>query len=264
MEMTGLEWKQGWWQDVPKLISQTDVMYRRLVEKGRSDKVTATKTKIYEARGWEPCRHLIDSKFEEALTELNFFYVPKGFLPGPCFVFPQKDLAGQFPRAQTRPLYDVIYTNEDGDASKPAKYCVCGCKKEEFKGPIWLGNQPRILQKIIECGWCIIVEGPFDLLACRLLAPDVPVICSMTKNIGLAHQAYLRMLGVKTIYLMYDNERPKKGKDAGEGSISMRRIQKEITWAQVEILLSPAEDASACLKSPITARRLKSLLYSVV
>lgn len=260
--MRGIDWHTGWWQDVPKLILETDIMYRRLVEKGRSDKIAATKKMCYSERNWETCKHIIEPNFDQVLKELNFFYVPKGFIPGPCFVFPQRDLTGAYTRAQTKPLYEVVWENEDGAANK-SKYCEAGVKKEAFKGPVWLGHEPRIIQKIIELGWCIIVEGPFDLLACRLLAPDVPVLCSMTKKIGLRHEAYLRMLGVKTIYLMFDNEAPKGKNDAGSGNIAMWATKKNITWCEVQILLSPAEDASACLKSPITARRLRSILLSV-
>jgi hypothetical protein len=260
--MTGIEWYQSWWQDVPLLISETNVIYRKQIAKGLSDKVTATKKKIISERGWEPCAHLIEKNFSQTLEELNFFYVPKGFLPGPCFVFPQRDLTGAFTRAQTRPLYKVVYNTEEGEST--AKYCVAGCKKDDFNGPIWLGNDPRTLQMIVELGWVIIVEGPFDLLACRLLCPDTPFLCSMTKNIGERHEDYLRMMGVTKIFLMYDNEAPKAGKDVGAGNLSMWRIQNHIKWCQVDVILSPAEDASACLKNPVKARLLKSRILSAV
>jgi len=48
--MTGIEWYQSWWQDVPLLISETNVIYRKKVAKGQSDKVTATKKKIISER----------------------------------------------------------------------------------------------------------------------------------------------------------------------------------------------------------------------
>jgi hypothetical protein len=262
--MTGLEWVQSWWyKDVPKLIQETDVMYARLVAKGQSDKLTATKKKIYAERGWEPSKFLIEKNFDAALKELNFFYVPKGWLPGPCFVFPQVDITGAFTRAQTRPLYKVEWESEEGSTSK-SKYCVAGCRKDLFKGPIWLGNQPHILQRIVELGWCIVVEGPFDLLACRLLAPNVPVLCSMTKTINDRHEAYLKMLGVKTLYFMFDNERPKKeGQTEGAGNASMHRLQHFIKWCNVEPIFTVGEDASECLKVPARARMLRSQLLGV-
>jgi hypothetical protein len=262
--MNGGEWSTGKWQDVPWLISQTNTLYQRLVSKGLSDKITATKKKIISERGWEPCAHLIEKNFIRILEELNYFYVPKGLVngPGPCFIFPQRDLTGAFTRAQTRPLYKVVYNTEEGEST--AKYCVAGCKKDDFNGPIWLGNDPRTLQMIVELGWVIIVEGPFDLLACRLLCPDTPFLCSMTKNIGERHEDYLRMMGVTKIFLMYDNEAPKAGKDVGAGNLSMWRIQNHIKWCQVDVILSPAEDASACLKNPVKARLLKSRILSAV
>jgi hypothetical protein len=259
----GWKFQTSWWQLVPKLISSVDKVYNNQEAKGKSGKWLATKKKIYSERNWESSISLIEKNFESVLEKLNFFYVPKGFEPGPMFVFPQKDVEDEYTRAQTRPLYEII--SQDGTSSK---YRVIGVPKDQFLGPVWLGNDDDTLKLIMEKGHVVLVEGPFDLLAVRLLCPDIPSMSPLTKKIGIDHQAYLRMLGVKTIYLAFDNEEDKLTEERqrvwGAGFSAMRRLQNDIKQMKVEIVFVPgASDPSQCLEKLINATALRKSLRSI-
>ena len=184
--------------------------------------------------------------FVRVLEELGFIYVPIGLKPGPMVVFPEYDLEGIPKRAQTKPLYNLL---------RDSKYVTIGVNKNEFRGPIWLGNQEPNLRRILDQGYVVICEGPFDLLALRLACPDVPSMSSLTKNLGEEHILYLRMLGLKTLYLMYDNE------TSDAGNRAMRELKKSLDGVfDVQTLLCPADDPSDCLKSKSKLRSLQSIL----
>ena len=93
-----LEWS------VQKITEETDRLYERIVAKGGRDKLTLTREKIIEARGWQPSFYLTEDNFGRALSELGCFYVPKVMQPGPAFVFPIIDTDRECQYAQTKPL----------------------------------------------------------------------------------------------------------------------------------------------------------------
>lgn len=244
-----------WYYDIPKLMSETDKLYERgIAAKGWPNKLALTKKKIIEVREWAPALPYIEKNFDRVLKDLEYFYVPNGWAPGPMFVFPLRDLDGTFPRAQTKPL--------EGSAEfGKGKYWWMG---EKTFSPSWLGNSQEMIQAVIDNQAVILMEGPFDLLGCRLVCPDLPILCPLTKSIGGKHEAFLRMLGVKTIFLLFDNELPTSEKyDIGQGNLSMRMLAKEIKTMKTEILLCPSSDPSECLKSSAKVRALKSLLSSL-
>jgi hypothetical protein len=271
--MESRDFQYGWWQDVPQLISKVDKLYERQVARNFSDKFTASKIKMVEARNWVGAKSLVEANTIPVLTRLNAFYIPKGFLPGPMFVFPQRDIEGDFLRAQTKPLYSII---SKGSTEPPSKYRVIGVNKEDFKGPVWMGNDPETLQLILEKRYVILVEGPFDLIAARIASPKQPIMSPLTKKIGASHIAYLRMLGVDTVYLLFDNERGKdRGtetvqedtrnfRNMGAGNYSMERLKNEITSMEVVPMICPGSgDPSAALTHFLPARALKNLLDGV-
>jgi hypothetical protein len=81
-----LEW------NVLKITEDTNKLYDRIVAKGGRDKLTVTREKIIEARGWQPSIYLTKDNFGRALSELGCYYVPKIMQPGPTFVFPVIDI----------------------------------------------------------------------------------------------------------------------------------------------------------------------------
>lgn len=248
--MQQLEW------NVPKMTEETDKLYDRIMTKGGRDKLTVTREKIIEARGWQPSIYLTKDNFERALTELGCYYVPKIMQPGPAFVFPIIDIdrtTCQY--AQTKPLEGSVLGGK-------SKYRFVG---SDPVGPTWLGNTDETIKAVVSTGQVVVVEGPFDLLACRVLAPEVPVMSPLTKRLGKGHQAYLRMLGLRRIYLMFDNELPSSGHSIGAGNLAMRQYSKELaTFFDVKTLFCPSSDPSEALKNAYTAEKLRSMLRSVI
>src|SRR5208282_2196597 len=93
-----------WWNNIQELIEKTDKFYaRNALQKPSATKLAVTAKKMIEARGWQVALSKIEENFPRVLTELNAFYVPRTFEPGPMFVFPIRDLEGNYPRAQTKP-----------------------------------------------------------------------------------------------------------------------------------------------------------------
>lgn len=249
-----MRWSEQWWYQVPELIRKTDEFYARNALKNPGvGKLSVTTQKIIEARSWKPALPFIRNNFNQVLTELNIFYVPKTYAPGPLFVFPIRDLEGNFPRAQTKPC-------EGSALFGQGSYHWIG---QKIDGPNWLGNDPATLQRIMELKFVILVEGPFDLLAARLIAPNLPIMSPLTKSISDKHERYLRMLGCETLILMFDNERAdtEKGKDLGGGNLSMRVLQSKIKSMEVVIkLLEGGNDPAAALKSAQGAQKLRGLV----
>jgi len=256
LELSALEFNMSWYaKDVPALITAGDELFKR----AGKPKWLSTANKIIEARKWEPSRKLIEPNLQSVLEQLGFFYFPKGRRPGPCFVFPLRDLgADAVTRAQVKPCYELMDTNTD----KLCKYMLIGPKVT--LGPNWLGNDKATIEQVIKQRRVVLVEGGFDLLACRLLCPQLPFLTPLKKSLSKEHETYLRMLGVKTLYLMFDNERAKEGRDRGAGNASMSIEQQRIKSMTTEVLLCPSEDASACLENLRKARELKALLESTL
>src|ERR1700739_1680009 len=244
---------RSWWvKDVARVMEETDTFYTRLVEKApHKTKLALTQEKIIAARGWAPTLSMYEKNFEHVLKQLGFFYVPNRIIPGPAFVFPVKDVYGKYSCAQTKPLEgSVLFGN--------SKYRFI--QESKPVGPRFLGNDYATMKKVIELRKAFFVEGPFDLLAVRLLCPDIPSLSPLTKRLGMAHRAYLRMLGVQELILMYDNEEAKAGKVGatdGAGNMSMEQQAAAIKEMKVTITKCPLLDPSECLKSPIYAKKLK-------
>lgn len=244
-----LEW------NVPKITEETDKLYDRIATKGGRDKLTVTREKIIEARGWQQSIYLTKDNFGRALSELGCYYVPKIMQPGPAFVFPVIDIDRDVQYAQTKPLEGSVLGGK-------SKYRFIG---SDPVGPTWLGNTDTTIQTVVSTGQVVLVEGPFDLLACRVLAPEVPVMSPLTKRLGKGHQAYLRMLGLRRVYLMFDNELPSAGHNIGAGNLAMKQHSRELSRCfDVRTLLCPSSDPSEALKNGYTAEKLRSILRSVV
>ncbi len=224
----------GWWQDIGKLIEKSITIY----DKVEKDPISITASKIIEERSWI----VKPEDLYGAIKDLGFLYIPKKLFPGPMFLFPEIDVEGKL-RAQTKPLHSMF---------GPGKYFSMGVSKDEFTGPIWLGNDPSTISLILKSGFVVLVEGPFDLLAARAMAPSIPIMSSLTKTIGKKHEEYLRILGVKNIYLMYDND------EAGKKSMDI--LPNLVKTMKITPLECPASDPSDCLKSRLKKEALKRVL----
>ena len=247
---------QWWTKDVPRVMSETALFYSRMVEKYPEKTVLAvTKEKIIKERNWGSTLNLYESNFDAVLSQLGFVYIPNRIIPGPAFFFPIRDVDGAYPCAQTKPM-------EGSTLYGMSKYRFIG---EKPKGPRWLGNDPLTLKRIMATGTVMIQEGGFDILASRLLCPHAPILSPLTKFLGKNHLAYLRMIGVKRLILMYDNEEAKGSKSDGAGNMSMEQqiasIKSLKIIPEVQERICPLSDPSTCLESPRAAKQLKELLF---
>lgn len=226
--------KDAWWNDLTELRARTDKVYTKV----QRDIWQVTAEKMIQLRGW----NCPEEKLIPVLKEFGMYYVPKTMVPGPMFVFPEYDVMGRITRAQTKPLHDLF-----GEG----KYHTLGVKKDAFLGPVWLGNSDRTLSMAVENKFVIVVEGPFDLIAAKVLAPNLPIMSSLTKSLGNQHEEYLKILGIKTVYLLYDND------EAGDKSVFW--LDKTF-GIPITKLTCPGSDPSDCLKSTILKTRLKRVL----
>lgn len=237
--MAKQKWSERWFHDIEKVLEKTRTYY----EDAEKSWVRVTAKRVLDERKWIPQDN---TNLLSQVEELQLTYIPSRVEPGPMFMFPEFDLEGKPRRAQTKPLYELLPNS---------KYVTLGCSKDEFFGPVWLGNQDRNLQLILEKRYVVVCEGPFDLLALRVANPLVPSMSSLTKKMGEDHVDYLRLLGVRKVFLMYDNE----SSEAGERS--MKELQK-IHEGTLDIvpLLCPAGDPSECLESLPRTKALRSIL----
>jgi len=232
-------------ENIPLLMERVDALFADAVARGKPfTKLSVTRDKIVAARGWTPSLSIIEPNFDHVLTELKIVYVPRVLTPGPMFMFPIMDIEGEFHYAQTKPLEGSIYYGK--------KYYRLGV---ETVGPQWLGNSLHTIRNIVKTGVAALVEGPFDLLASRLVSPEAPTLCPLTKRIGKEHIAYLRMLGIHTLYFLYDNEASAKGQTA-----AYLQAQDVKTYMKSAVLRCPAHDPADALRTANGALALKSLL----
>lgn len=256
--MTGWEFSQAPFQDVTWLMGETDKLYEKITAEHGIRKWEMTRDRIVALRKWEPALPLIKKNFESVLTEMDIFYVPAVIDPGPAYVFPQKDAYGHWRRARIKLGWDLL--RKDAPA---AKYEAIGMKKE-FIGACWIGNQFAMLECILKHRAVLIVEGPFDILAVRLLCPDIPVLSTGNNALGQKHLDYLSMLGVKMIYLMFDQDAPDENGQSS-GVDAMRRLKWKLEkfqhpFLRAESLVCPSKDPAAALTNFLAAQRLRSRL----
>ena len=228
---------EGWWQNIPLLISRTLEVYSKI----ERDPVQVASQKIVEHRGW--C--VKEEELYDPVRELGYLYVPKKLFPGPMFIFPHADLEMKY-RAQTNPQHTAF-----GDS----KYFVIGVNQEDFVGPVWLGNSTRTLDLIKKLGYVILVEGGFDLLAAKVAAPELPIMSPLTKTFGKSHVDYLRILGVKTAYLLMDNDKA--------GNTAADILVNTVKEFKVVKLGCPGSDPSDCLKTKTKKDLLQRVLEGV-
>ncbi len=260
MPISSYEFRTGPFQDVRYLMTQTKELYEtQIIPKGGPDRYQAAADRVVSHRQWEATLFMFKQNLLPILKELDIFYVPKHIAPGPCFVFPNVDTTGEPVRGKIRPVgWDLILNDT------VSKYAELG-KTFEFKGPSWIGNSDRVLELMIRHRYVVLVEGPFDVLACRLLCPEVPVMSSGTKSLNEMHLQYLKVLGVRQVFFLFDNEKGKQEGDRGAGEIAARGMAKAVTAIGMipTICFCPSKnDPSACLTSRISATALKDLLHS--
>jgi hypothetical protein len=249
--MDGYEFKIGRWQNVPWFLDQVQELYAtKVVPKGGPGIWKKTAEVLIRERKWETSSSLFKAHIEAILEEQRVMYVPRVLAPGPGLIFPQLDVRDNYIRARFRPMYDLTFRGT------VAKYAAMGDASLTV-GPGWHGMSHRAIDLILKHHTVVLVEGPCDYLACRLVAPDVPVLSTGTKTWNEQHVAHLRMLGVKTVQVMFDQD------EAGQNAASFLTR----TWnAKLDGRLTfhglgcPASDPSDCLTRLSWAKALRTAL----
>jgi Toprim-like len=230
---------------IDEVLSEYATYMKRLSAAGYTEATPLTKKKVYEHRGWLP--FYAEKHLEAEIQKLGLFYIPNKIRPGAAFAFPLRDAKGDT-ELQLRPLPGSYFYHPD------RKYHLM--TREDFLGPRWIGNDEETFKQLITGKRLLLVEGVFDVLACRCLRPNLPVMSPRSKTVGKLHVAYLRMLGVQQVITLFDSDK------AGEGAAQGARWALQ-DYAEVEHYSCPAQDPSNALRNFASADNLKNLLETL-
>lgn len=123
--------------DVPRLISETNALYDRIVGKAPDKtKEAVTARRIIEERNWGGTQDLYKDRIEAVIKKLGCFYVPKLMVPGPLFVFPMRGTDGKTVCAQTKPVEGSVLF------SSKRKYRQVG-ERSDSTARLGSGTTPR-------------------------------------------------------------------------------------------------------------------------
>jgi hypothetical protein len=243
-------WKDEPWVQVNQLVADLEKVYEQGIRAGKIVSPTDTAVrKLMHYRGW--CGAVPQDALRRVIEQLEIVYVPRGIGPGPGLLFPIRDLTGEVVRLHIRLL-------EDGPDIYKMKYMSLIDDKESFLGPAWIGADEATLTAIIKTGEVLIVEGPLDLAAVRILDCPIPSLSSTNKKLSDDHWDYLRVLGVKTLYPMLDNEQSKVGEKAADW------MTRNPYGIKVVPCTCPTKDPSAALEHTTTLTMLRAALPAPV
>lgn len=211
--------------------------------------------RIGNRRGWKPSQTLWRTNLAALLEECGVLYVPKPMFAGPAAVFPLFDHERRLTHLRLNPFYEIL--GQDGALMK---YIKTG-KGKDAHDPAMFGQSLQTITAMIKYRSVLFVEGYYDLLACRLLHPDVPVLSTGSKSINDKQRWFCQMAGVRKLHVMFDRD------SAGETASKIVRhvtAKKERTL-NLEVVehLCPAPDPSAALQDLRSAKGLQALLYSI-
>ncbi len=231
-------WHQGWTKDVRVLDQRVREAYR----KGGKDIIAQTWAAVAEARGWGGYQN-----GPEAIARMGCWFLPymENFPYGPFVLFPSYGLGGELLGARLHPMFRL--TQHD----HPVRYTSIGISGKDIGMPLWLGGDRETLAAIVKTHTVLLVEGPYDLTAVRLaVSPDeVPSLSSGTKTITDEHMEHLRILGVRRLMTMFDQDQPRPGRTAGAGEIAAKWLHRSSAWATANRrLVCPAHDPSDAVK----------------
>jgi hypothetical protein len=241
--------------NVPWLLGQVKEFYTtKVAPLGGPPIFEKTAEIVVRERKWAASERMFSAHIAAVLEELSIVYIPKMLKPGPAMLFPMLDVRNRYTLARLWPMYKLLIRDE------PVKYAFMGHRADTV-GPTWLGMSYPTIERLMRTRTAVLVEGPFDLLACRLLAQEVPVLSTGTKTWNDQHVAHLRMLGVTTVHVLFDSD------EAGEKAASYLSSKWNNTLARkltFKLLRCPAPDPSDCLTRREWARSLRTDLRRVL
>ncbi len=207
---------------------------KALVDRKGVDWIKHTANRILDFREWVAA----PDEVEEAVDGLGVRYIPNSIIRDGAFFFPCYDPLGYLSMAQLR------YVDPEWQKSKTM---TIG-SMNEHEGPLWVGADKTTLGLISGSKSVVLVEGPFDVLATRIiLGPSVPVMSPLGHNINHNHQKDMMLMGVEHCVVMFDND--KAGRSGTYTDLPVKRKSS---------LQCPKNDPSECLKSLKTAKLLRA------
>lgn len=212
--------------------------------------VDRTVEKVIAWRKWDASPDEVRPVIEQSGVR----FIPKQIVSegGGAYSFPVFDPLGYLSLAQLRFVHPV--------GESQTRYVLIGNQSEHL-GPRWFGLDPGTLERLTLTRTVLIVEGPFDVLACRIiLGADIPVLCPLGKKLYDDHVRDLQCLGVVKILAMFDSD--EAGASAKLPSIPTRRGHKQDV--ERTILRCPGKDPSDCLKDLKTAKLLYREVHRAV
>lgn len=236
---------EPWAKDPAVLIDILENLYRQAMRLGKVTRpALTTMKKVMAQRRW--CMAVPLDQLLTAVENIELVYVPAGVGPGPAFAFAIRDVSGDIKRLHLRLHDPEVY------GMRYLSIMV----KDSFVGPAWIGADETTLAKIIQTGSVLVVEGPFDLLAVRTVAPEIPSLSPLSKRLTRQHVAYLSMLGVDRINVMWDEDQ------AGDKATrtTVQKLKSQFTVTPVEC---PGPDPAECLCSVRGMYGLNAVLHSL-
>lgn len=240
--MSDWRWKDQPWAEPETLLSMLVDYYKRAYEATGKGVVEITARKVRAERKWHPS--VPEADLQRAIQALEVLYVPGGVGPGPGIAFPIRDVTGDVRRMHIRLM-------GEGPEFYGMRYMSL-TNKDAFVGPAWCGVDDDTLTSIIQQKEALIVEGPMDLLAVRVAGSPIPAITSLTKSLKDDHMDYLRILGVKTIHALLDNDKA--------GGTAAGFLARNPFGISVEALTCPMKDPAKLLQAPSGLRQLRELV----
>lgn len=205
---------------------------RKLYDSSGLDWVTHTTGKLIKFRHWETT---VD-ELRPIIEQSGVKYIPTSLLAEPAYLFPIHSPHGSITMAQVRYVRPVGPSN--------MRYQVLGHSAWHC-GPIWIGMDEPTRTQIIRTRTVMIVEGPMDVLACRVvLGLNLPVICGLGKTLTNKHEIDLKLLGVQRVLCMWDQD------------VAGQLARMPESFPERVRLRCPAKDPSDCLGSYELGRKL--------
>lgn len=238
-------WKDEPWAKPHALMALLEDIYAKAIAAGKiKDPLETATRKVIQHRNW--CASVRPEVVRAEIERLEMVYVPKGVGPGPGLCFPIRDVTGEIQRLHIRLL-------EDGPKKFGMKYMSL-VDKEEFVGPAWIGLDEDTMEAVLRKQELILVEGPLDLLAVRIMRCPVPSLSPTSKRLTKDHWTHLRILGVERLLVMFDNETSGVGEKASDW-LTRNPFQIDVTP-----LRCPSKDPSKALEHADTVDRLQEAL----
>jgi hypothetical protein len=212
--MTGKEFIEGPWQQVPWLIDQVMELFEtKIVLKGGPTllaKTADSSLSCVSGNRLSPCSR---STLRRFCMNCGSCMSRRSCCPVRRSSFRSSTCVTGTPLGRLKTMYELRIKA----ISRSTPSLAIGGTQSDRIG--WACHD--VIRRILETKTMLSVEGPFDLLACRLIAPEVPVISTGTKNFTACILPICACSGSRRMHLLFD------GDDVGERAASFLKRKVE-------------------------------------